>query len=261
MTPIEYAKVEFKPVKMFALFSGGNDSLMSTYFAMENGADEVVHINTGIGVPETREFVRETCRSFGWPLRELTPPAWSYRDIVLQRGFPGPGAHRFAYSWLKERALRKLVRETKQKRTDRVGLITGVRMQESARRMGFVVPVIRIDATVWIAPMFNYSSIDRQDYIKQHSLRTNPVVDVLGFSGECLCGAFAQTGEINRIERHYPKVAQEIHELEAEARDRGKHCIWGTRPPKAKDLNQHEIPFMPLCSGCPTRPMSMVRSP
>lgn len=123
MTPSETiatAVLEHKPVRIYAMFSGGNDSMVSTHFAMNNGAHEVLHINTGIGIPQTREFVRETCKAFGWPLREEHPPDKTYRDMVLYRGFPGPGAHAYAYSWLKERALRKVIRECKAKVRDRV---------------------------------------------------------------------------------------------------------------------------------------------
>lgn len=238
-------------IKSYALFSGGNDSLASTHYAMEHGADEVLHINTGIGVPETREFVRETCKRMGWPLREEYPPDWTYRDMVLRRGFPGPGGHRFAYSWLKERAIRKVVREAKARRFDRVRLITGVRRTESARRMGYVEPEFRTGAQVWTAPMFQLAKFQVIEYIEAHGLKRNPVTSVLGMSGECLCGAFAQPNEIVTIERHFPRVAQQIHELEIEAKSAGKHCVWGTRPPREKNLNQYEIPFMPLCSGCP----------
>ncbi len=241
-------------VKTYALFSGGNDSLASTYEAMEHlNAQEVLHINTGIGVSETREFVRETCRKMGWPLREEHPPELTYREIVLKYGFPGPGSHRFVYSWLKERAVRKVVRETKQTKAEQVCLSTGVRQQESARRMGYVKPIIKIGAQIWTAPLYTFSKADVLDYIKKHGLVSNPVVSTLGMSGECLCGAFAQENEIATIDSHYPEVSREIHLLEMQAKAFGKHCVWGTRPPKEKNLDQYEIPFMPLCSGCPAR--------
>jgi 3'-phosphoadenosine 5'-phosphosulfate sulfotransferase (PAPS reductase)/FAD synthetase len=62
VSPLEVMSAAYlhQPVRRFALFSGGKDSICSTHFTMNNGADEVVHINTGIGIKETREFVRET---------------------------------------------------------------------------------------------------------------------------------------------------------------------------------------------------------
>lgn len=247
---VEYPKM-FGPL---ALFSGGNDSLCSTHYAMGHGAHEVIHVNTGIGVAATREFVRETCRKYGWPLREVHPPAMTYREMVLKHGFPGPGSHRFAYSWLKERAIRQVVRENKTHRNDRIGLVTGVRSQESARRMGYVRPIVRVGAQVWIAVMFGFSTLDIYQYINCHDLTTNPVRDILGMSGECLCGAFAKPNELEeKIRPNFPEVAAQIDALAVEAEAAGKHYAWGTRPKRERNLDQYEIPWMPLCSGCPGR--------
>lgn len=233
----------------YALFSGGNDSICSTHLAMTNGwANEVIHIDTGIGIAATHEHAVQVCKRFLWPYRVIKPPDWNYRDMVLRRGFPGPAAHRYAYSWLKERAIAKLVRETKEKRFDRIALITGVRNRESARRMGYTEPIIRMDARIWTAPIHSWSKADCQQYMQYYNLPRNPVSDILGFSGECLCGAFAKPGEMKVIEQHYPEIALKIHALEVEAKFAGKHCVWGTRPPKERKLDDEA--FLPMCVGC-----------
>ena len=164
---MEAAIREHKPVKVFALFSSGNDSLVSTHFAMNHGAEEVVLCNTGFGIRESREHWFSTVCKHQWNCRMLFPPKMSYRQFVLKYGFPGPAAHRYAYVWLKEKALSKLIRETKRNRNDRVMLVTGVRNQESARRMGFVEPIIRRGAVVWVAPMKGFSALDVTEYIKK----------------------------------------------------------------------------------------------
>lgn len=240
------------PVRIYAMFSGGKDSIVSTHFAMEHGAHEVLHLNTGIGIRQTREFVRDTCKYYGWPLREEHPPATTYRQFVLKHGFPGPGSHRYAYSWLKERALRKVVREAKTKVKDRVMLMTGVRNLESARRMGFVEPVVRQGAMVWVAPMYQFSDIDMHAYRAKHNLPLSQVSKDLGMSGECLCGAFASPGEFERIAKFYPEAADEISELEIDAKLAGVHCRWGTRPKRGGALSE-DLPFMPMCVSCPTK--------
>lgn len=236
-----------------ALLSGGDHSLVATHFAMERGeVDEVIHIRTRIGVKECEEFVRDTCASarFRYQLRVVDPPELQFEDLVLKYGFPGPGMHYLYYRMLKERAVRKLVREAKQKWRDEIALISGVHQQESVRRMGFVAPRVKVGSQIWLAPLFNYSSLDFADYKRKYSLPTSPVKAKLGFSGECLCGAFAQPGEIHKLEQFFPTTATRIHELEAKAKAAGKHCVWGTRPPKSKGL-QYDIPFMPMCSSCP----------
>jgi 3'-phosphoadenosine 5'-phosphosulfate sulfotransferase (PAPS reductase)/FAD synthetase len=92
------------------LFSGGNDSTVLAHM-FKARADYAVHANTGIGVEQTREFVRATCTSWGLPLLEEHPPPGStYRELVLDQGFPGPGMHWKMYQRLKERALRQVQR-------------------------------------------------------------------------------------------------------------------------------------------------------
>lgn len=238
--------------KRFALYSGGNDSICSTDLAMRNGlADEVLHIDTEFGIRQTHEHAIYVMRSMGWPYRVVTPPDLSYRDFVLKHGFPGPAAHRYAYVWLKERAITEVVRQTKKNFWDKVALITGVRNTESARRMGYNMPIIRIDARLWVAPAFTWSKADCEVYRRYYNLPKNPVSDVLGYSGECLCGAFAAPGEIKILDRHFPEEALRIHLLEQEARKARKHCVWGTRPPK--DTGEQGDLFMPICVGCTSR--------
>lgn len=63
---LDAAVEEHAPSHVFALFSGGHDSLCSTALAAKHSAfTAAVHINTGIGIPETREFVRSTCEERG----------------------------------------------------------------------------------------------------------------------------------------------------------------------------------------------------
>lgn len=255
MNPLADAIDQYKPVKIHALFSGGNDSLCATHFAMEHGAQSVFHIRTGIGLVETTDFVIETCKRFGWPLIVKDPPQLTYEQMVLKFGFPGPGAHLYPYSWLKERAIRELVREAKTKRMDRIALVTGVRNKESARRMGFVKPIYKEDARIWVAPLYDTDKLDQAAYMKKHGLRQNPVIKIVGFSGECFCGAFAQQPpevELNMLAKNFPYLYHRIASLQDEARELGVHCRWGIRPPKRCD-DQYNLPFMPMCVNCHAR--------
>ena len=238
-----------RPVRVFALFSGGHDSLCAAHLASRSPRfDGCVHINTGIGIEETREFVRTTCRTHGWPLRELHPPM-SYEEIVLQWGSPGPAGHTMVYGRLKERCLRSLVREVKTSRSDRVVLVSGIRRQESVRRMGYVEPVQRDGARVWVAPLLNWSHDDKYAYIAANRLERNPVVDRLCMSGECLCGAFARKGELDEIAFWYPGAAARIKALERKAEAAGApHPRWGHRPAGRRAVNEGSGPG--LCWSC-----------
>ena len=59
-----------------ALYSGGNDSTAMTHM-FKDYCDYAVHINTGIGIEQTRNFVKETCDSWGLPVIVKSPPAGS----------------------------------------------------------------------------------------------------------------------------------------------------------------------------------------
>lgn len=246
---------EHRPSHVFALFSGGHDSLTSTHQAAQHPSfSGVVHINTGIGIEETREFVRDTCREQGWPLLEYTPDARSWEDICLKGGMPGgPAQHDITYYYLKQRAIRRLVREHKQHGKDRVGLVTGIRTEESVRRMTSVMakPVHRIGAQLWINPILEWTAVECGRYIEAQGLSRNPVVDKLHRSGECLCGAMAHHKELEEIAFWYPEVAARIRAMEQECFKRDLPSRWGGA--QRLQLPPPEQGWLPLCQSCETR--------
>lgn len=70
-TILNLAIDKYQPTKIFALFSGGHDSLTATVMAcglLGEELDAVVHIDTGIGIPETQQFVIDVCAQMGLPL-------------------------------------------------------------------------------------------------------------------------------------------------------------------------------------------------
>jgi len=246
---IKEAQALHRPVKRFALFSGGNDSGVMTHAVWMAGLiDAAVHINTGTGIPQTRTFVGDFCERYAIPLLEYHPPI-SYRDLVLKYGFPGPGAHGFMYNYLKERCVDQLVREHKSHSRSRIMLITGVRLSESKRRMGHVVPIAqfkRRPCSIWVAPLLDWTKDDLAAYRAAHGVPESEVAALLHMSGECLCGAFAHPDEIKDLEAFYPETAARIHSLEVEVAAVGKHAVWGTAPGKERRRAAPGI----LCSDC-----------
>jgi 3'-phosphoadenosine 5'-phosphosulfate sulfotransferase (PAPS reductase)/FAD synthetase len=176
----------------------------------------------------------------------------------MKWGFPGPSGHNLIYRYLKERALRQLIRELKTHRGDKVLLVTGVRLQESRRRMGHVAPFQKDGAIIWVAPILNWDNKQKNEYIATNDLKRNEVVAHLCMSGECLCGAFAKKDEIKNIEFWYPDAAKRIHDLEDKARAAGLPCVWGQRP-HIEDEAQMKLDFG-LCWSCPRRTESEVVS-
>lgn len=247
MSIINKALCQGEVTHLFGLYSSGNDSACSTHLASQHRAfTQAVMIDTTIAIPEAQAHGRSTAERFQWRLKEYRAPV-AYRDIILKHGFPGPGGHLFMYTRLKERCVEALVREHKDKRYDRIGLVTGVRLSESARRMGHVEPIFRRGAQLWIAPILYWDDDDKAEYMARYDIPRNPVTEKLCMSGECLCGAFAKKEEFAEIEAGFPETARQIRALEVEAAAAGVHCKWGTRPPgKRKKATMGG----PLCSSC-----------
>ena len=215
------------------LFSGGNDSTILAHM-MRHRVEYAVHANTTIGIEDTRQFVRDTCQAWGLELLERTAPM-PYRDWVLKRGFPGPALHYIMFQKLKERCLEQVRNElVSNPRRERVLFIAGRRRDESKRRQN--IPLYERDGSIiWASPIAMWT---KEDMVVYRALAArdgdpvpfNTVSDALGMSGECLCGAFAQEGELDRIRLWYPDTAAEIEQLEAEVRAAGikePFCRWG----------------------------------
>lgn len=254
------------------LFSGGNDSTTLAHM-FRHRATHAAHANTGIGIEETRRYVRDTCKMWNLPLIEKFPrPGEGYRDLVLGNvraktgpnagtvlwpgGFPGPASHWMMYQRLKERALEQVRNElVSNPRRERVIFLAGRRAAESDRRKKLAdKPAIeRKGSIVWVSPLTHWTKMDLNTYRMMYpDVPRNEVSDVLHMSGECLCGAFAHSGELNEIEEWYPHVAEEIRALEAEVRATGKfppeRCRWGWGAGKEAPSKVGE-----MCSSCEDR--------
>jgi 3'-phosphoadenosine 5'-phosphosulfate sulfotransferase (PAPS reductase)/FAD synthetase len=244
----------------FVGYSGGNDSLATTHWAMTHYPQcKVLHCNTGIGIEATRVHVRNTCKQFGWPLVEIRAKedcGQDYDELVMEHGFPGPAHHYKMYQRLKERCIQFLVRRTKRKGSnERVLIISGLRRDESKRRSGYVHrEVNEINYQRWVNPLFWWTGQDVYDYIQKHNLPRNPVSEVLGMSGECLCGAYAQPGEKALVRLVCPVTATRLDNLEIKVRQAGHNWGWEDAPPPGAIMERKELKrgqrFMPFCVGC-----------
>lgn len=200
----------------FALFSGGHDSLVSTHKAMESGAaDAVAHIDTGIGIPQTQEFVEETCERHGWEL-EIVSSEYEFEELVMENQFPGPAVHMLMYIQLKQHALRNLARRY----DDKPVFITGVRRDESERRFKNVDKEKEGSSWIWKANINDFTKRDVETYIDEHNLQRSPVKQKYHHSGECLCGAYGnRTEELTLLEAHFPETAERIKDLESKVQE------------------------------------------
>ncbi len=243
---IDEAIAKYKPARILGLFSGGHDSLTAVHVAARHPQfSYAVHINTGIGIPQTREFVRATALNQNWNLQEYKAAdcGQDYAQIVSQYGFPGPAQHRTMYIRLKERPLNKAMKEAKSSypRNTNILLISGVRFQESVRRMGYKDAVTKQGSKIWVNIINDWSKTDCNLYLQNHKIPRSPVVEKICKSGECLCGAFAKSGEFTELEYCFPEYAAHIKSLQSA---NGKRWGWGAdRKTNGKEVG-------PLCAGC-----------
>lgn len=242
------------------LFSGGNDSTVLAHL-MRRRASHAAHANTGVGVEQTRQFVRDVCAAWDLPLieRAAPDPSDSYRAFVLAHGFPGPGQHYRMYQRLKERALREVQRELVT-RGQCVVFLAGRRRTESDRR-ALVPEMERKGSVVWCSPLVNWTKPDLSMYRRmQGDVPLNTVSDLIHMSGECLCGSFAYGNERREIANFFPEPFLEIARLEDEIRDSttipayAKVWGWGADPVVlAASRQKRPKKSGILCSGCDSR--------
>lgn len=204
---IEY----YKPKLVVGLFSGGHDSLSANLIASRtDGFDGCLHVNTGIGIEATREFVRKTCQRQSWHLWEYkaientkadgTPDPMDYDAIVRRYGFPGPDAHRYMYIKLKQRCIDRFLRDMRACPESPVLFISGARTEESTRRMGNTkTEPSNYGRSVWLNAIHDWTKTDTNALIDGLKVERNLVVDLIHKSGECLCGAYAQRGELEEL--------------------------------------------------------------
>jgi len=247
------------------LFSGGNDSTVLAHL-FKDRATHAGHANTTIGIEKTREFVRNVCEEWGMPLLERTSKDEkdSYRALVLDQGFPGPGHHFKMFQRLKERAIDQMQRELiENPYRQRVVYLAGRRRSESQRRQG-IPEAERNRSKVWVSPLVNWTKLDLTTYRTMQAAEGDPVPvnevsDLIHMSGECLCGSFASPGERAEITYWFPEFGEVIAELEALIANRDdipehrKKWGWGADPAVLKASRTKASKVGALCSSCDDR--------
>lgn len=207
----------------YALVSGGKDSLSVAQMLHEKGKlISCVSLETGISTPDWKEFVIKTCADRGWPL-EFFATKESYDDLVLEYGFPGPARHPKFMDRLKGRAIREF-----RKAHPKGILASGVRANESARRVGNTSMIGMWEGTPIIAPIYDWTTDETWAFFRDRGFERAPGYTTLQISGDCLCGAFAREDELAAVEFHYPEIGARFAALKEQLKDRcPKRCEWG----------------------------------
>lgn len=254
-----------KPVAIVAAFSGGNDSIVASHFAIEHYDAFAFTADTLIGLGPARQHSRDVCKKLGWEHRviEATPEgppkktrrgkpfdqgvlpagkwtdgATAYEEFCLNHGFPGRGKpqHARMYQRLKERSFRKLLKEfgaTASAKTPKVLFVSGVRSDESSRRAGYRRTwKAGYFGDVWVNPFYYHTAADFALYRDEFGLPDNPVKRRCGISGECCCGTFGSQDERAAYREIDPAFADYLDELEIRVKANGLPWGWGESPPE-----------------------------
>ena len=209
---------------IFAAVSGGDDSIVALYFAYLSPhieLDGILHIDTGIGIPETREYVEEIAEDLGlkcYTVGEgnIRYPHESYSYLVTKFGFPGanPIAHSQVQSNLKDKPFNRFESYI----NGDIALISGVRKAESNRRYDKLRQLAEngineVKQILWVSPIVEFDEKDLKEFKEEHDIKENMVSAMLNSSGECLC-AYEDRQRLETLKEFYPEVAQKIFKLE-----------------------------------------------
>lgn len=224
MGRLEFVRSSPRP-RAYALLSGGKDSMtLAHVLTLADSLIACVAFDTGISVPEWRPFIEETCQKQGWPLIMLRAEdsrflggAITYEALVRRFGFPGPGLHGYFMTYLKGRCLAQFRKEH-----PGVLVASGVRQGESRRRFRNTKEWSVMEGQPLWAALYDWTTPEVWDYVRVHNLTRSPAYTTLGISGDCLCGAFAQSHEREVIRDVYPTVDARLVSLEKEVEG-----VWG----------------------------------
>ncbi|HTH22745.1 MAG TPA: phosphoadenosine phosphosulfate reductase family protein [Nitrososphaeraceae archaeon] len=230
--------------KQIGLFSGGKDSLVACHL-MQDKLDGVLYCKTGIGLDENVAYVKDTCQTFGWKLEIVEPKKGeTYADFIRKFGFPHSGIHSSIMGYLKWHPMRKFARENP------CTFVSGRRKKESRRRtlkLKSDTEHFPREKMSFYSPLYSWTTRDVFDYIKRFKLRLCPVYDTLHMSGDCLCGAFSESGEAELIATFHSYMAERIKILEQTYGGR-----WGNQSSITGAMQQSKISSF-VCAECINR--------
>lgn len=201
-----------KEFNLYFAWSGGRCSTCALHMTLEYSPDiPVVFTNTGVEYPETVKYCRSIAKEWGFNYHELKPEH-NFWDIVKKHGFP-----QLRGSSKKKRPRRplccKLLKEDPGnkflKENGHIGLITGIRVEESrARALGIYQKgqfYYTIRDRIWkFHPVSLWSMSEMNEYIELNGIELNPLYAEGYERVGCLpCTGFSQWRE--QLSKHRPR--------------------------------------------------------
>lgn len=264
---IDLVNKKYNPSTYCWLFSGGDDSLTVGEVVSEfQNINYAIHCDTGTGIPETQFFVREHCIKKQIPLIIERPHLKdSYETYCLEYGFPGKNdtQHFEMYKRLKDHGIDRAISQIRKgKNIGKVVLISGARKEESKRRMGSAVNITEEGNLIWVNFINEWKKSECIDYLQNRNIERSPVVKILGRSGECNCGVYADREiELPLLKEHFPSFYKTLMVLEERVIANGFPWGWAEDIPhglqKYKNGQQFINGFEPdwvhkmkMCTNC-----------
>jgi 3'-phosphoadenosine 5'-phosphosulfate sulfotransferase (PAPS reductase)/FAD synthetase len=178
--------------------------------------------------------------------------------MVRENGFPGSSQHPYCYRNLKWKSISKAAA-----RFDELHCWTGVRRQESDRRMANVEDESEGDGGRWMwhAPIANWSKQECRDYIKRYEIPCNPLWDDLNRSGDCYCGCFADSvsEKVETIAAGGEGRVAWLEALEQQSNQGNEHDRWGHSSLSRNEIRaireEQNDKQMTLCATCGIDPL------
>jgi hypothetical protein len=201
-----------KKDKLYVLYSGGKDSGCVDDFIAKNYPEYYagrVFTNTTIASQITRKFALEYSKELDRPI-EMTWPKKTFYDIIIKKGFPGPGSHGIIMGYLKFHSWYYYLKD-KMKKGEKACFISGVRKKES-----------------WARDKKKFYTKKPVD----NGVKKSPAYDMFDKSGECWCGCFYNDWELKMIEKSDPFLFDTLKWMEKQVQLKGtkmakKFPHWG----------------------------------
>jgi 3'-phosphoadenosine 5'-phosphosulfate sulfotransferase (PAPS reductase)/FAD synthetase len=199
--------------KPYILFSGGKDSLCLLHYISSLAKSikrqvTALHADTTAGFQEVEKYVKRVCKKLEVPLIVVKPPH-DYYDLAKRWGIPGVKS-RWCCKTLKVAPIRRYLSQI----NEDVVIFDGIRAAESNIRATYVPiwyhPTFRC---ISVSPLFYWSDIRVQEYIRVQSLPTSPVAN-LNTSAECWCGAYKSRKDFEALLSVHPEIFNKLVEVE-----------------------------------------------
>ena len=204
---------------VFALFSGGKDSLCALAYVKEivcklnpRPSLTALHADTTISLPEVMPYVRNICEMLGVSLAVLKPEK-DFATLVKEWGLPSIWK-RWCCRELKIKPIRNYVLPFE----DRV-VFDGIRAEESRKRAGYN-PIFwhRGFQCFSISPIFYWTEREVDQYLLSKRLPISPLYRSIGFSGECVCGAYLNEERFKKLKIHHSDFFNKLAQIEGNVR-------------------------------------------